>query len=332
VIGFSLAPGQVLLNQHLPFLIPVLRLITSPDYVLSFYKWNMLMTLLYMVSLSLLGQVLLQSGLDKYLIRSLSAGAVLFYPYFFSLLNGQDTAVLVLGTAVWVSSMLRGKEFFAGLGLSLATVRPHIILLIAVPMFFRHRQAFWGVLLGSAILALISFMVTGPEGTQDFIRVLRISAEGTWYGLNEHAMFNLIGLLLRLLPGVDIRTSHLIGWTAYSIALVGLCLLWAQSQEIRDGRVGLTLTISLFVAPHLHFHDLALLVIPIYEWVRMSKDNEKIKTSIAIAAPIAVSLVFLANSLTPYLQYTTPYLVMLVLAIYPYYCRFPTPFTTPHRS
>ena len=42
-VGFSLVPGQVLLYNHLPFLIPILHILVSADYVGSFYRWIFLL-------------------------------------------------------------------------------------------------------------------------------------------------------------------------------------------------------------------------------------------------------------------------------------------------
>jgi hypothetical protein len=330
VVGFPLAPGQVLLNQHLPFLIPSLEAVSGPDYVASFYVWVSIMLLLYVLSIVLLGRILKQSHLDDSSIRLINLGGILCYPLFFSLLNGQDTALLVLGAAIWVFCLLSGKEWLAGLGLSLATVRPHIVLLLAIPLFFRYRKAFWGFALGSAVLAIISYFILGLQGTLDFIDILLISVEGTWYGLNENAMFNLTGLLLRLFPSLGTDVVHLIGWAVYGLTLVFLCFLWARNRDLHDGRIGLSIVLALFVAQHLHFHDLTLLLIPIYELVWRNKESRK--TPFLLAAPAAISILLLISNLTPLLQYTLPYLIMLGLALSPYFLGSPGVVTEPHRS
>ena len=330
VVGFPLAPGQVLLNQHLPFLIPILKAISGPDYIASFYVWISIMILLYILSILLLGRILKQSHLDDLSIRLINAGGILFYPLFFSLLNGQDTALLVLGAVIWVFCLLSGKEWLAGLGLSLATVRPHIVLLLAIPLFFRYRKAFWGFALGSLVLALVSYFILGLQGTVDFINILFISAEGTWYGLNENAMFNLTGLLLRLFPLLGIDVVHMIAWSVYGLTLIFLCFLWARNPDLQDGRIGLTIVLALFVAQHLHFHDLTLLLIPIYELRWRHKENHK--TAFVLATPVAISLLLLISNITPLLQYTVPYLIMLGLAFSLYFIGPSGLVTELHRS
>jgi len=325
VVGFQLAPGQILLNQHLPFLIPILQAIVNPDYIYSFYKWILIMLILYIISIIILSRVLKEAGLDKRSILVTGFGGFLFYPLFVSLLNGQDTAFLVLGTSIWIFGLFSGKELTAGLGLILTNVRPHIALLLALPLFFRYRKVFWGFILGSGILALLSFLILGVNGTRDFINILLTTAGGEWYGLNENAMFNFIGLILRIFPWLGAETIRTIGWVVYGSTIIALCILWSKKKDLQAGQIGLTVILALFTVPHLHFHDLTLLLIPIYELIRFSPQNERLKTSIATLLPIAISLLLLLGNISPLLQYTFPYLIMLALAIYPYYSKHTAP-------
>ena len=331
-VGFSLVPGQVLLYNHLPFLIPILRTVAGADYVGSFYRWIFLLIAIYITGIMLLGQVLNDAGVDSRMTQLAGIGSFLFLPLFFSLMNGQDTAFLFLGASIWMYGLYSGKETFAGLGLSLTTIRPHLALILALPMLFSHRKVFWGFALGSGLLAVFSLSILGLEGTREFIDILLISAGGEWYGLKENAMYNLIGLLTRASPWLEAGLIRLLGWIVYAIAIISLCILWAKNRIQENGHVRLTVTLALFAVPHLHFHDLALLLIPIYELIRSSMRSGGLKTSIAIGLPIASSLLFLISNATPFLQYTAPYLIMLALAGYPHYLTYKSPVTTPHQS
>jgi hypothetical protein len=236
-------------------------------------------------------------------------------------MNGQDTAFLFLGAAIWMYGLVTGQEMLAGLGLSLTTVRPHIALILALPMLFRYRKVFTGFVIGSGILALISFLIIGVNGTREFINVILISAGGEWYGMKQYAMYNLIGILMRTLPWLEAETIRTVGWIVYGITIIALCIFWARSKNLEAGKIGLTVILALFVVPHLHFHDLTLMLIPIYELVRSSIQDDRLKTSIAIVLPIAISLLLLLGNISPLLQYTFPYLIMLALAGYPYYSK-----------
>jgi len=324
-VGFKLGPRQVLLYYHLPFLTPVLQIVVNEDYINSFYRWVFILILIYIVSIVILSRVLRFNGIDQSTILIAAIGAFLFLPLFVSLLNGQDTALLLLGASIWVFGLLTGKELISGLGLSLTTVRPHLALVFALTMVFHYRKVFMGFIIGSLILALISFLTLGISGTLEFINILLISAGGEWYGIHQNAMFNFIGLLLRIFPWLEATTVRAIGWIVYGVTIIALCTFWARSKELETGKIGLTVILALFTVPHLHFHDLTLLLIPIYELIRSSTGNDRLKTSIAAVLPIAISLVLLLGNISPLLQYTFPYLIMLALARYLYYSKARAP-------
>lgn len=331
-VGFPLVPGQVLLYNHLPFLIPVLQAIVSPDYVASFYRWIALFIVLFLAGITVLSQTLRQAGVDRTSTLISAIGAFLFLPLFFSLMNGQDTGLLLLGTAVWAYGLISGKEYISGLGLSLTVVRPHVALVLSIPMLFRYRKVFLGFLVGSGTLGLLSLLIIGIAGAKEYANVLLTSAGGEWYGIKQNVMFNLIGLLTRLLPWVEAGTIRTLGWLVYAITIVALAIFWHRNRDPRNGMIGLSTTLALFVVPHLHFHDLALLLIPIYELIRKSAEPGNVKTSLAVTIPVALSLLLLLSNISPYFQHTTPYLIMLALAISLYRLISGLPVTTPRRS
>src|SRR3972149_4511659 len=110
----------------------------------------------YITGFMLLSRLLKDAGVDSRMTQLAGIGSFLFLPLFFSLMNGQDTAFLFLGAAIWMYGLFSGKETVAGLGLSLTTIRPHIALILALPMLFSHRKVFWGVVLGAGLLAVFS--------------------------------------------------------------------------------------------------------------------------------------------------------------------------------
>lgn len=285
----------------------------------------------YVLGLIVFGQLFKIFGLDRKSIHTIILGGLLFLPFFVSLMNGQDTSILFLGTALWVYGLVSGKSLFAGMGLSLTLIRPHISLVLALPMLFHDRRVFLGYTIGSGILAVISFLILGVQGTQEFIDMLLLSAGGEWYGIKPEAMFNLIGLLTRLMPWLDPDQVRLIGWIAYGLAVGGLCIFW-KKQNWKTHPIGLTVILALFTAPHLYFHDLTILLIAIAELIVFSHETGNLRTSIMAITPIAISLLFLLSNISPILQYTAPYLIMAVLAVYAYRRAFGALTTTPHRS
>jgi hypothetical protein len=320
-VGFPLAPGQVLPYNHIPYLIPILKTIINPDYIVSFYRWDSIMILLYISGAIMLSWLSKQAGLDRSSVAISAIGSILFLPVFVSLMNGQDTALLFLGAAIWMYGLVSGKEFLAGAGLSLTTVRPHIAVILALPMLFRHRKVFLAFALGAGGLALLSVLILGMDGLREFINVLLITAGGEWYGTKQFAMFNLIGLLTRTFPWLEADVIRTFGWVIYGMMTILLCIFWARTKDLQAGQIGLTVILALFSVPHLHFHDLTLLLIPIYDLICFSKHDSHLKTSIAATLPVAISLILLLSNVSPLLQYTVPYFIMLALATWPLYAK-----------
>ena len=320
-VGFPLAPGQVLPYNHIPYLIPILKTIINPDYIVSFYRWDSIMILLYISGAIMLSWLSKQAGLDRGSVAISAIGSLLFLPVFVSLMNGQDTAFLFLGAAIWMYGLVSGQEYLAGAGLSLTTVRPHIALILALPMLFRHRKVFLAFALSAGGLALLSVLILGMDGLREFINVLLITAGGEWYGTKQYAMFNLIGLLTRTAPWLEADTVRTVGWVIYGLMTIVLCILWARTKDLQTGKIGLTVILAVFSVPHLHFHDLTLLLIPIYDLIRSSNREGQIRTSIATSLPVAISLILLLSNVSPLLQYTIPYFIMFALAIGPHYAK-----------
>jgi hypothetical protein len=292
----------------------------------------MLLILAYSAALAILSQILKREGVDQSSNFFTAVAGFLFLPVFFSLMNGQDTAFLLLGVAMWMYGLISRKELLAGLGLSLATLRPHVALFLAIPMVLRNRKIFWGFVLGSVTLALFSVLLLGREGTKDYLNILLLSGAGEWYGMKENAMYNLIGLLTRILPGVEAGMIRATGWLFYGAALICISILWFKAPDLNSGLIGLTIVLSIVTAPHLHFHDLALLLIPIYDLGRLSKKLGTLEMSSLAAVPLVFSLLLLISNISPFLQYATPYLIMLALAMYPYYLKSRMALTRPHQS
>ncbi|MCJ7434658.1 MAG: DUF2029 domain-containing protein [Anaerolineales bacterium] len=263
VVGFKLAEWQVLSYNHMPYLILFLNLLVNADYIGSFMRWVFIMIGIYVAGSIFFLNSIFPTGKNK-VYSVLMMGMLTFFPFFLnSLYLGQDTAILFLGTALWSIGILKKKDWLAATGLALTTIRPHICLTLAIPFFFRYRKVWWRFFLITGILALASILMLGRQGTLDFINLLRLTAGGTWYGMNQPAMLNLIGLMLRTFPFVEPGSIRIIGWTGYVAGIGLVSILWIRAREF-DGRLlSLSLIIALLCAPHLHYHDLTLLIIPL---------------------------------------------------------------------
>jgi hypothetical protein len=314
--GVPLGTLQVLPPNHPPFLYPFLTLLAELDYRRAYFGYALLLIFLVVAGLPSLYRALRENGWPRASIWIALAGVLLFEPFFFSVLKGQDSAVLLLGGLLWFSGLARNDDRLAGLGLSLMLIRPQIALLLAVPFLFRRRKVWWWFCAGVLALGLYSFIQVGWTGVKDYLYILTISSGGTGYGLAEAAMFNFTGLVMRLAPGLEIGLVHALGWGLFATALVGLCALWGFSKTIGYRHIVLAVTLSLFAAPHLHYHDLALLVVPLLGLGMAGVAAGRWTVRQAATLPILASVILLFSEFWNLAHFIIPYLLMTALIVF----------------
>jgi hypothetical protein len=262
VVGFPLADGQVLLYIHPPWLIPLLTLVVDDNYAGSFKRWALILICVYFIgNLFFVKSLFANEKAETQLM--LFASAFTLFPLFISLWQGQDTAFLYLGIVFWCVGILKKQDWLIGVGLALATVRPHISIVLAVPLLFRYQRAWWRSVFLISILAVLSILLIQIQGTVDFLNLLRISSEGTWFGMNPEAMPNLLGFILRIVQFSNPGTASLVGWLIYLAGVSVLCAIWRRSNTADARLLGLSVLITIVTAPHLHLHDLTLLIFPL---------------------------------------------------------------------
>lgn len=318
VVGFTLAKGQVLLYNHVPFLVPVIALVSGEQYVLSFLLWLLILLIVFNMAISVLVSLLRRENWVAPDRKITWVGMLLFYPLFISLMNGQDTGFAVLGASLWLFGLLTKRYQLAGLGLSLLIVRPHLALAIALPFIFRLKRVFAWFGLGVIILGVFSLAIVGIKGMLEFFELLQLSAGGEFFGMQEAAMVNLVGGLVRIFPAVDLYLVHWIGWGAYVVAIIALCVIWIRIRVLGVPHFALAVILSLFFAPHLHYHDLTLLLIPVACLMLLLFRSGRLPGKTIALLPLVISLFLLLGSLVPGMKYILPFVVMLILAVLPW--------------
>lgn len=309
VVGVPLGKGRVLIYNHLPYLVPVLAFIVNADYQGSFIRWGVLLVIIYLLtSIFLINSLFTDRDLKSRLL--LLGGVFTFFPIFVSIWQGQDTALLFLGTALWCVGILKKRDWLMAIGLTLVTTRPHICIVLALPLLFKYRRVWWRFVGLAGILALLSVWLLTPAGVLSFITLIRITAQGEWFGIKPEVMFNLLGLLIRSLPFLSASVINLTSWVIYGIGLVIMILLWVRSKEADEHLLGLTVLITIITAPHLHLHDLTLLIFPL---LFMIKSNA-LKISQPAFLLIGASFVFVTGMLMNSLYYVLPYGIYIYLA------------------
>ena len=279
----------------------------------SYWRWVLVMLGFLLATMAVINQLLRaeQWNRSSRIIFLVCSG--LFYPIFVGLLKGQDSAFLIFGAILWFYGTVTKKDALAGLGLALTVIRPQIALVLAVPFLFNRRRVWWWFCIGAAILGLYSLALVGLEGVRDFINLLKISAVGQGFGMDQNAMFNFTGMALRLLPQVNVNAVHILAWGLFLAAAIGLSVWWKVSPEIRYHHIVVAEALSAFAAPHLHYHDLILLLIPVIGLALVLVKTGRLKGRGAAAMLVLISVVWMLGEVWEPSRLTFPYLLMIGL-------------------
>ena len=89
------------------------------------------------------------------------------------------------------------------------------------------------------------------------IKITRISATGTTFGVHHEDMYSAVGIFARA------GLSPFWVWPVFVLALIGISVLWRR-YEVSTHSLSLGIVLMTIGAPHLLMHDLAPLGIAIY--------------------------------------------------------------------
>lgn len=308
-------PVKVIFYTHVPFMAPIAATIIAPDYVLSLKRWAILLLILNAVSVYVLSNLLDMKRFTREDGWILLLGAFFFDPTVSGFMNGQDTALLLLGAALWAWGIFSKKYFLAGLGLSLTTVRPQAALFLAIPFFFKHRNVFWGFVLGGSVLAGISLSLLKVDGTIKFLDSLRYIDSTTWTQPHSLDMPTLSGVIRRNFTVTNIPLAKSFVWACYLLGIVAFCIWWYKSDEIGERQIGLLAIAAIFFLPYAHYHELTLLLIPIFCVLRILQKQNVFAPSYLAILPLVISWLsaigFIGSGL---LKFPIVYFIMISLS------------------
>ena len=263
IVGPDFVPGGVIMSQHPPFLAPLLGLISFDDFKAAYLAWSAILCCVLVLCCIVAARFLRANDVEQRSAVVLAIGAALFYPVFISVLKGQDTAFVLLGALVWMWGLHTRHERIAGVALALVWLKPQLGLAIAIPLLAARNRSAWWFCGATALLGLYSLLLVGWGGLVDLLGLMRLSAAGWGYGTNQDAMFNFLGLMIRTAPALDSATLDALKWTVYLLTIAGLCWFWWNRRDALSVReIGVAIPFMLFASPHLHQHDLSLLVLP----------------------------------------------------------------------
>ena len=256
--------GGANLFQHPPFLAPLLAFLALADFSQAFIWWTLVRIGIVAACTVGIFSWLSANHMGHKTAFWMAISSAAFYPLFLSLLGGQDTVFVLAGLLFWFAGLKSRQDIRAGLGLAWATLSPTIAgALGLITLASRRRAAVWFIV-GSLVLGLYSLALVGWKGSLDFISLLRLSSSSDQFGLNPTVMYNFLGLLMRLFPGLTLSAARQAAWIFYIAFIASMCLWWWRNgSRLRVEHMGIALLGVVFLSPHLHIHSLSYLLIPL---------------------------------------------------------------------
>lgn len=312
--GYEFSNEHIPYFTHPPFIVLLGMLISDENYVASLMRWSVVILLFNGIAVFFLMKSIANLKLTHPQRWLLAVGTFLFWPTFSGLMNGQDAIVFLAGASIWLYFLLEEKPLKAGLGLGLAVIRPQSAILLMAPFLVRNRKVLWGALLSGGALAIISLALIGRDGLPLYVNILGVVEKDIWRLPHSLDMPTLSGILRRNAETLDKNSIRFIMSGGYLVGI--LAALWlGKDRKFGVKQAGLlTLAMLLFV-PYAHYHELTLLLVPIYAIIHLLGKEGAIPANYLAALPLVVSiLLMLGFSGSGNFRFVPVYLVMFALA------------------
>jgi len=258
--GVSIRQGPLPYN-HPPFEALLFVPFTYLPYFSAYLLWNVI-NLLILCSLPLL----LRQHIP--LIRWASSAfwllaALAFFPVFVTLLQGQDTIILLLLLALMFISLKKKADFSAGLWLGLGLFRFQVIMALVVLLLLNRKwKAIAGFLSAGFVLAVISIVLVGAKGASNYPSYLWSAEKQMHHGASIVSdMPNLRGFIETVL-GQTVSSPAVNSLIAISsITLLAAATKWKLWVNLNLG-FSLAIIVAILVSYHSLAHDLSVLFLP----------------------------------------------------------------------
>ena len=251
--------------NHPPFEALLFVLFTYLSYVPAFVSWD----LVNLAILSALPFLIRRHvpELQKYPWPLWMLASLGFFPIFFTLLQGQDSILLLLLYTLAFVCLKNKAETLAGGCLALGLFKPHLILPFVLVWVLRGgKKMLYGFLATAAALVLVSLGIVGIRGFVSYPSyVLHLEKTMAGGAIKPSEMPNLRGMVYLLLnrhPHIDVAATVLLSCTILVVAVM-LCRRGESAPDLFYWKFALAMVTSSFVSYHCLGYDLCILLLPI---------------------------------------------------------------------
>lgn len=262
LLPFNHPPFEALLYAPLAFF----------PYLWAYRIWVLINFVLTGISAFLLrGPLEKIQGLFPRLVVVLCA----FIPLFVTIVQGQDSILMLFLYALVFVSLKGQRELRAGCFLGLALLKFQLVIPFLMVFFVKRRwKVVWGCAATAALLIIASLGLFGFAGVVDWVQLVRRqNANLPNAGIPDETIFpvampNLRGVLYAVLEGkLPVALLGLLVGVASAILILWGLSMWGSAGNGEDRAFELSfalmLLIGLLVSYHLYIHDLVLIGLPI---------------------------------------------------------------------
>jgi hypothetical protein len=193
----------------------------------------------------------------------LVAGFWSLWPLIIMFALGQQTMVLFLGFLAWVWLETSGHERSAGAALALLLIKPHLAVIPAGVLVWKHRWlTLQGFLATGLVFALVSVVVSGPHVLIGYPQSLLNRAAWDHFELGHKQIFyGWDGFFWQFVPwGSPVHYGLVLILSVVTVAV--MVQLWRGEVDVHSRRffyaASATILATILVSPHLLLHDLML--------------------------------------------------------------------------
>jgi hypothetical protein len=300
-----------------PFVAGLMQPLTLLPYGVAQAVWFVASALVVALSIALLWPDLRK--LRGRWALTFALAAIASYPVYMSLLYGQLSPLVLLAWVLSYRLGVKGHPVASGLALSLSLIKPQLAV---VPLLYLIVTGRWRTLAGFAggatALACLSVALAGPYvafvGYPAFLlESLRWHQE---FGVNRIDMFGWHAFIMRSLPGSDAAVDTLLAAALSAATLVAAAIVWRRQPRLEDiwAPVLAIGAAAILVSPHVHTHDLLILMLPAALLAAHRRDAVSVAAAalLLFAVPMAMIGVNLA---TPMLAAALAIVVADVLGV-----------------
>jgi Glycosyltransferase family 87 len=290
-----------LLFNHLPFEALAFVPLSYFSYPIAYLSW-------VFFSLWLLGLIMwlfVSWGVELTLVERLTVLAASLYPMFATVMQGQDSFVILLAYALTFLNLKRRCDFRAGCWLALGLLKPQLVLPFVLLFLLKKRWSFVsGFTCAAGILLALSAAIVGIRTlTQYAFLLLNMNGDRSRESFHIYPgmMPNIRGLFHLLLAGTISAIALNISILVVSVAL----MIWAAQnlktlpEAENDGfdlEFSLAVVVTLLVSYHLLIHDLSILALPAFLVLNRLHTQDSVWSARRMFTMITLLLFFLIQS------------------------------------